>query len=95
LNLQKVIKNYCTRLVKIGIYVSLKLPKAELIVYHYIITPGELVSNAVLGSIEVAAEPEINEAGNVAAITIKEENKAAHHLTLLSFITCVMTLLLA
>ncbi len=42
----------------------------------------------------MAAEPEINEAGNVAAITIKEENKVAHHPTLLSLITCVMTLLL-
>ncbi len=43
----------------------------------------------------MAAEPEINEAGNVAAITIKEENKVAHNSTLLSLITCVMTLLLA
>ncbi len=43
----------------------------------------------------MAAEPEINEAGNVAAIAIKEENKVAHHPTLLSLITCVMTLLLA
>lgn len=37
----------------------------------------------------------INEAGNVAAITIKEQNKVAHYPTLLSLTTCVMTLLLA
>lgn len=43
----------------------------------------------------MAAEPEINEAGNVAAIAIKEENKVAHYPTLVSLITCVMTLLLA
>ncbi len=43
----------------------------------------------------MAAEPEINEAGNVAVIAIKEENKVAHHPTLLSLIACVMTSLLA